>query len=138
MFFISFQAENRKQNLYPVYKNDDESDPGNYRPMSLLSIFSRMYHRLIRAYNHGQKLLTHENYQRFSLVYILLSPLVKSSLPFSLFPSNSPGSVLQHFWGRGGGGPRVGVTCVFIQIQISIVCSKALVLVQAASYQVFP
>ena len=54
--------------LYPVYKNDDESDPGNSRPMSLLSIFSRMYHRLIRAYNHGQKLLIHENYQRFSLV----------------------------------------------------------------------
>ena len=68
VFFFSFQAENKKQNLYPVYKNDDESDPGNYRPMSLLSIFSRMYHRLIRAYNHGQKLLTHENYQRFSLV----------------------------------------------------------------------
>ena len=67
-FFFSFQAENKKQNLYPVYKNDDEYDPGNYRPMSLLSIFSRMYHRLIRAYNHGQKLLTHENYQRFSLV----------------------------------------------------------------------
>ena len=57
------------QNLYPVYKNDDESDPGNYRPMSLLSILiSRMYHRLIRAYNHGQKLLTHGNYQRFFLV----------------------------------------------------------------------
>ena len=68
VFFFSFQAENKKQNLYPVYKNDDEYDPGNYRPMSLLSIFSRMYHRLIRAYNHGQKLLTHENYQRFSLV----------------------------------------------------------------------
>ena len=67
-FFFSFQAENKKQNLYPVDKNDDESDPGNYRPMSLLSIFRRMYHHLIRAYNHGQKLLTHENYQRFSLV----------------------------------------------------------------------
>ena len=49
VFFFSFQAENKKQNLYPVYKNDDESDPGNYRRMSLLSIFSRMYHRLISS-----------------------------------------------------------------------------------------
>ena len=68
VFFFSFKAENKKQNVYPVYKNDDESDPGNYRLMSLPSLLSRMYHRLIRAYNHGQKLLTHENYQRFSLV----------------------------------------------------------------------
>ena len=54
--------------VIPMNKNDDESDPGNYRPMSLLSIFSRMCHRLIRPYNHGQKFLTHENYQRFYLV----------------------------------------------------------------------
>ena len=67
-FFFSFQAENKKQNLYPVYKNDDEYDPGNYRPMSLLSIFSGFIIVLFRAYNHGQKLLTHENYQHFSLV----------------------------------------------------------------------
>ena len=66
--FFSFQAEKEKQKLYPVYKNDDESDPGNYRPISLLSLFSRMYHRLIIAYNRGQKLLTHENYQHFTLV----------------------------------------------------------------------
>ena len=39
--FFSFQAENKKQNLYPVYKNDAESDPGNYRPISLLSLFSK-------------------------------------------------------------------------------------------------
>ena len=68
VFLFSFHAENKKQNLYPVYKNDDEYDPGNYRPMSFLSILSGMCHRLIRAYNHGQKLLTHESYQRFSLV----------------------------------------------------------------------
>ena len=34
-----------------MYKNDDETEPGNYRPISLLSIFNRifeklMYHRL--------------------------------------------------------------------------------------------
>ena len=40
-FFFSFQAENKKQNLYPVYKNDDEYDPGNYRPMSLLGSLSK-------------------------------------------------------------------------------------------------
>ena len=68
VFFFTLQAEKKRQTLYPVYRNDDESDPGNYRPMSLRSIFSRMYYRLIRAYNHGQKLLTNKNYQRCTLV----------------------------------------------------------------------
>ena len=40
-FFVSFQAENKKKNLYPVYKNENASDPGNYRPISLLSLFSK-------------------------------------------------------------------------------------------------
>ena len=67
-FFPFFSSKlKKKATVIPINKNDDESDPGNYRPMSLLSIFSRMCHRLIRAYNHGQKLLTHENC-RFSLV----------------------------------------------------------------------
>ena len=41
----------KKAKVVPVYKNDDETEPGNYRPISLLSIFNRifeklMYHRL--------------------------------------------------------------------------------------------
>ena len=91
--------------------------------MSLLSIFSPMCHRLIRAYNHGQKLFAHENCQRFSLLQLFLSPFVKSRLRFPLFPINSPQSVLQHCLGG------VEVTGLFIQIQNSIVSSKALVLV---------
>ena len=78
--FFFFLAE-KKVKVIPVYKSDDENDFGNYWLISLLSIFSRMYHRL-RAYNHEQKLLTHENYQHFSFV---LSPVVKSSLPFPFF-----------------------------------------------------
>ena len=54
---VFFPSKLKKEaKVIPVYKNDDESDPGNYRPMSLLSIFTRMYHRLIRAFSHGQKL----------------------------------------------------------------------------------
>ena len=38
--------------IIPVYKGDDETDPSNYRPISLLSVFNRifdkkMYNRLI-------------------------------------------------------------------------------------------
>ena len=41
----------KKAKVVPVYKNDDETEPGNYRPISLLSIFNQifeklMYHRL--------------------------------------------------------------------------------------------
>ena len=46
-----FPPKLKKAKVVPVYKNDDETEPGNYRPISLLSIFNRifeklMYHRL--------------------------------------------------------------------------------------------
>ena len=46
-----FPSKLKKAKVVPVYKNDDETEPGNYRPISLLSIFNRifeklMYHRL--------------------------------------------------------------------------------------------
>ena len=45
-----FPSKLKKAKVVPVYKND-ETEPGNYRPISLLSIFNRifeklMYHRL--------------------------------------------------------------------------------------------
>ena len=41
----------KEAKVIPVYKSDDETEPGSYRPISLLSIFNRifeklMYHRL--------------------------------------------------------------------------------------------
>ena len=44
--------------IVPVFKSGDETDPDNYRPISLLSIFNRifekvMYSRLI-SFMHGQ------------------------------------------------------------------------------------
>ena len=38
VFFFSFQAENKKQNLYPIYKNDDEYDPGNYISTNVITV----------------------------------------------------------------------------------------------------
>ena len=29
----------------PIYKADDETDPGNYRPISLLSVFNRIFEK---------------------------------------------------------------------------------------------
>ena len=47
---LSIQTE-KKAKVVPVFNNDDDTEPGNYRPISLLSIFNRifeklMYHRL--------------------------------------------------------------------------------------------
>ena len=33
--------------VVPVYKNEDELDSNNYRPISLLSIFSRIFEKLM-------------------------------------------------------------------------------------------
>ena len=47
----SFPSKLKEAKVIPVYKSDGETEPGNYRPISLLSIFNRifeklMYHRL--------------------------------------------------------------------------------------------
>ena len=46
-----FPSKLKEAKVIPVYKSDDETEPGNYRPISLLSVFNRlfeklMYHRL--------------------------------------------------------------------------------------------
>lgn len=33
--------------VIPVYKSDDETDPGNYRPISLLSNFNRIFEKVM-------------------------------------------------------------------------------------------
>ena len=52
--------------VVPVYKSDDDTEPGNYRPISLLSVFNRifekvMYNRLI-AYVEKNYLLYKSQY----------------------------------------------------------------------------
>ena len=46
-----FPSKLKEAKVIPVYKSDDETEPDNYRPIPLLSIFNRifeklMYHRL--------------------------------------------------------------------------------------------
>ena len=33
--------------VIPIYKGDDETDPGNYRPISSLSVFNRIFEKLM-------------------------------------------------------------------------------------------
>ena len=42
-----FPSKLKKAKVVPVYKNDVETEPGNYRPISLLSIFNRIFEKLM-------------------------------------------------------------------------------------------
>ena len=42
-----FPSKLKQAKVIPVYKSDGETDPGNYRPISLLSIFNRIFEKLV-------------------------------------------------------------------------------------------
>ena len=37
----------KQAKVTPIYKADDETDPNNYRPISLLSVFNRIFEKLM-------------------------------------------------------------------------------------------
>ena len=45
--------------VIPVFKNDDDTDPNNYRPISLLSCFNRIFQKLM--YKRMKKFIEKEN-----------------------------------------------------------------------------
>ncbi len=54
--------------VIPIFKNDDETDPSNYRPISLLSIFNRIFEKVMykRLKNFLEKYnILHENQYGF-------------------------------------------------------------------------
>ena len=44
-----FRDKLKHAKIIPVYKSEDESDPSNYRPISLLSIYNRIFEKTIHA-----------------------------------------------------------------------------------------
>ena len=42
-----FPSKLKQAKVIPVYKSDDETEPENHRPISLLSIFNRIFEKLM-------------------------------------------------------------------------------------------
>ena len=43
----TFPSKLKMAKLIPVFTSDDETDPNNYRPLSLLSCFNRIFEKLV-------------------------------------------------------------------------------------------
>jgi len=65
--------------LIPTYKGDDETDPSNYRPISLLSVFNRIFEKImynrLKSYIEDNELLYKAQYgfrETFSTQHAIL------------------------------------------------------------------
>ena len=55
---VVYPSKLKHAKVIPVYKTGDETEPGNYRPISLLSMFNRLFGRLL---NKGLTLFIEKN-----------------------------------------------------------------------------
>ena len=42
-----FPSKFKRAKVIPIFKDDDETDPGNYRPISLLSNLNQIFEKLM-------------------------------------------------------------------------------------------
>ena len=61
-----FPSKLKHAKIIPVYKGDDETDPSNYRPISLLSVFNRIFEKImynrLKSYIEDNELLYKAQY----------------------------------------------------------------------------
>ena len=74
-----FPSKLRHAKVIPIYKNEDVTDPNNYKPFSLLSVFNRfiekLIHRQLRSFWEKRKILYHLQYgfrERRSMEHALI------------------------------------------------------------------
>ena len=57
----TFPSKLKMANVIPIFKSDDNMDPNNYRPVSLLSCFNRIFEKLVYMYKRMKSFIEENN-----------------------------------------------------------------------------
>ena len=64
----TFPSKLKMAKVIPIFKSDDNTDPNNYRPISLLSCFNRIFEKLV--YKRMKSFIEEKKYPMYVTIWL--------------------------------------------------------------------